>query len=186
VVSEDAAAALLNGMRTSLYYTFSTIAQTLAAAIGFLAAVVLYQVGRIDAESEDHARGLLELWDKVSADDPRKECRDAWDAWYRRDHDELLRLLAADAERTKRANKDKLAELTRLRSGVKRYHAIRTWGITAVVVTGIAIMAALWVLTRAHRIDIDVGEPLLCAGLAVAGLALASYVVLGVQLQRRG
>jgi hypothetical protein len=49
-------------MDVTFFYTFSTIAQTLAAAIAFLAAFLLYSLQGINAEIDDHGSrtaGLL-------------------------------------------------------------------------------------------------------------------------------
>lgn len=43
-------------METTLYYTFSTIAQTLAGAIALLGAFILYRLQKLNSGLDDHAK----------------------------------------------------------------------------------------------------------------------------------
>ena len=87
-----------SGTANALYYTFSTFAQTLASAIGFLAAVVLYRIQRIDEELVPHGNDLVGYWPDVAADDPRKEALQAHRSWRRRDCAALLAAIRAYPE----------------------------------------------------------------------------------------
>jgi hypothetical protein len=74
-------------MATSLYYTFSTIAQSLAGAIGLLGAFVLFNLQSINEEIERYASQIATVLSLGASDDePKKMLRD------RRYHELLERL----------------------------------------------------------------------------------------------
>jgi len=52
----------MDSLETALYYTFSTIAQTLAAAIALLAAFVLYRLQSINSGIEDSALNVQQSY----------------------------------------------------------------------------------------------------------------------------
>jgi len=58
----------VNGLDNTLYYTFSTIAQTLAGALGLVVALIVIRVGAFNKLLHDHSRDLYRALSDVPSD----------------------------------------------------------------------------------------------------------------------
>jgi hypothetical protein len=80
-------------LANSVYYAFSTFSQTLAGAIGFLAAVVLYRIQGLDAEINVYGESVVTYWPNVSPGDLNVDAVKAHRFWRTRQFAELIALV---------------------------------------------------------------------------------------------
>jgi len=160
-------------METAVYYTFSTISQTLGSAIALLAAFVLYRLqlsnAEIQAIADDfrtRATGNLRVWMEKAyfAGDPEK----VLDLASTRDQGGITGL----GDDQVRASQERLRDLR-----MHRATLVRRFGVSlllTVVLIGFS-MLALSITPRVEKAGIS-GE-LLSIGLLWSWLCLASYVL---------
>jgi hypothetical protein len=81
----------VNGLDTTLYYTFSTISQTLAGALGLLAAFMVIRISAFNLLLHDHARDLYETagGDEIARRHYVRGDKPALFKWYRDKHEEV-------------------------------------------------------------------------------------------------
>jgi hypothetical protein len=79
----------VNGLDTTRYYTFSRISQTLAGALGLLAAFVIIRISAFNLLLHDHAR---DLYASVGGDELARQHygdKPALLKWFRDKHEEV-------------------------------------------------------------------------------------------------
>jgi hypothetical protein len=81
----------VNGLDTTLYYTFSTISQTLAGALGLLAAFIIIRIGAFNLLLHDHAHDLYESvgGDAIARQHYVRGDKPALFKWFRDKHEEV-------------------------------------------------------------------------------------------------
>lgn len=159
-------------MESNLYYTFSTIAQTLAAAIALLAAFALYRL-----------QGLAEI---LAATSLRIE-----EAFVGEDHGTYqslrvaaryseLRALMHEAEARADMKSEPVAARRRtFESALATASSVRFWLYISLSLTVAVVLLSLIVLSRTHYIAQLVSAPLvLTGGIVATAICLVAYVVL--------
>jgi hypothetical protein len=170
-------------METTLYYTFSTIAQTLGGAIGLLAAFLVYYLGQLDAALRGHLDFLFHRYPLT------QDTIDLESMWSKYDISGLLEYFDNDV-------------LERLSGGDgtdRSFHlapAKQLWasrrealGITRMAVfwTGGTIVGALVALASAHGLALGgpwLAVPVLAVGIGAAARCLWLYGRLILQVAK--
>jgi hypothetical protein len=163
------------------FYTYSTIAQTLAGAFGFLVAAVVFRLQAISAQVDQFAEQVL----KGSPADPAKlrEIQVAGD-WNR-----LITLHAGDNQfnpgLSRERNELMDLQFQQLRHGVRLLARLRSALFASLYVTGPVILIAIAAIPITH-FCFDPEDPfavaLLTACILAAGYCLWSYFRLMLQV----
>jgi hypothetical protein len=160
-------------MENALFYTFSTIAQTLAAAIALLGAFALYRLQTIRAVLDDLAGTAMQPY--LPDETARKlQAEGAYIALL--DH-----LSNTQPRNPKEANEPRqVATRNTLRAHVETMSFIRRSLTWALGLTGAAIVGAVTVLAFTPRIAV---QPTITCAVFVVGIALfATCIVLYAML----
>ena len=168
------------GTANSHYYTFSTFAQTLAGAIGFLAAVVLYKVQRLDDETAPYGDHLVRYWDDVDANDPNAEARAAWRSWRRRAYGEFLSLLRRTPAATQHPGRRE--HFLRFEVLVGQRNSLLSAFHWALALTVATMAGCGFVLISVHDFAPSSGAWILSLGYGAFLLCLASYTKVALQV----
>lgn len=153
-------------MENSFFYTFSTIAQTLAGAIALLAAFVLYRLQSLNVEIESIGERLAEWVEQIKPQTPEQGINES----ARRLHGRGLyaELLALANQITVPANhykaeleREKLPQLLKGKSSLVR-HFVLSLALTIGLVT-----VCVLILTVTPRLAVSS-----CAGGVLAGAAI--------------
>jgi hypothetical protein len=158
---------------TALYYTFSTIAQALAAGMALLAAIALYRLGSIDAE----CRGAAEMVDHWLGG--RLEIKQYYYV------SEWAKFLEATAPIAATPDRDNVrsqieAACNRIRSLINVIAGVRSALWTSLALTASTVFASILVLAFVPMIREGGGfaVPVLALGVVASAACLISYWVL--------
>lgn len=155
---------------TALYYTFSTIAQTLAAAIALLAAFALYRLQGLLNTIEITS---LELANGFQGEDLLALLSTRLDG----DFIEFERLMSEPPKYATSIHAEPLVSRRRTFSAALRQaSSIRRWLNYSLAVSAAVILGAIIVLTRVPTIAISPsGNLVLCGGIVGTGVCLIAY-----------
>lgn len=161
-------------MENSLYYTFSTIAQSLAAIMGLLGAFALFRLQSIEGDLRTRGSGiaksflgLKEMSDALAHEDYGQ---------FLKVFDEHVATIVVTFAAYEQANIDRLRALVPLRSAIT---SSLKWSFFAVAVT---MSGSVFVLTMVHRLA--QAQLLLWLGLAAFLLCLLLQGILVARLLR--
>jgi len=121
-------------METALYYTFSTIPQTLAAALAILGAFLLSHLAHVNTELGEHLRDLKTRY----GDDDTT--RDLQALWSRGDVEDLLRYFSED--RLQRLGKEIRAFRLDRAHTLVRHRAALMYNVESVSTISVATIVA--------------------------------------------
>lgn len=159
-------------MVNSLYYTFSTIAQSLAGAIGLLGAFVLFRLQSLKGEIETDARQISTVVDSVlGGDDARNLFRNG------RYRDLLKRLGEITVQQSTYQCADERARLSLLldrKDSVLRRFKVALYLTVGLIMTSVSILVSAEPLARCAPL----ATSLFVLGLLLLAACLASYVAL--------
>jgi hypothetical protein len=143
----------------SLYYTFSTIAQTLAGALGVLGAFALFALAGLEGEI---ARGEAVVMDLKSPFEP------AWATFREKGMGEFLRMHMADAQ----IASSNISVLNRAEKALKLVPSLRRSLVVALLLTAGDIAISIVAIPFVPRL----AASWICAGI-IAGVAVVLAVV---------
>jgi hypothetical protein len=161
-------------METTLYYTFSTVAQTLAGAIGLLAAFVIYYLAQLDGKLRTHLEVLYLRYPNVT------ETLDLEFLWTQYDIPGLLKYFGEDKlEQLSRGDgldkaqylgpAGKLYQKRQLLVGRMR---IGLWWTGATILASVATLSIAGIIAESYG---ALGVLLLALAVAAVGICLFLY-----------
>lgn len=161
-------------MDNSLYYTFSTIAQSLAALMGLLSAFALFRLQSIDAELRDRGSALIRGFageHKLNDLLAKEKYSD-----FIKAYDEHIATLTISFAAYEKANIDRLRILIPQRPSIV---SSLKWAFSVAALT---MALSVFVLNSVHLLKAN--QSLLWAGTAAFCLCLLLQLVLVVRLLR--
>jgi hypothetical protein len=159
----------------ALFYTFSTVAQTLAGALGFLFAAVLYGMQRIDSELSALVPDVLRAAGYPQRGDEGKGSpeNERWRAAEHHQWKRLRPLIEEDRERINTASY-KLERTIALLVARQWVNATFAWAIVSTTLTVIGVLLTLPWIPRLHA----AWTPLIVAS-SMAALSFLLMVITG-------
>ncbi len=168
-------------LANSVYYAFSTFSQTLAGAIGFLAAVVLYRIQGLDAEINVYGESVVTYWPNVSPGDLNVDAAHRF--WRTRQFAELIALVKQTPNATE-DNPQRKEDYGRLVSVLGIRKQLLGAFYVALVLTTLALAMSGLVLIRVHAIRATTAAAVLVVGYSGFVACLVAYGVVAVTIFR--
>jgi hypothetical protein len=177
--------ASVNGLDNTLYYTFSTISQTLAGALGLLAAFIIIRIGAFNLLLHDHARDLYESvgGDAIARQHYVRGDKPALFKWFRDRHEEVRKQDGTGNPPQPFLDAHHELVLTEAEAMLGRKAAVTKDTTRALFVSAIEIFACFAALAIAHWLKTIPCLAYILLVLILAGAA--SCLGLYVQLLRR-
>ena len=160
---------------TSLYYLYSTLAQTLASAAGLLAAVAIYKLPDLEDRITPVGSQLVSLWE----DEPDPAARAIGMAWRKGDFAQVVVHLEVD----QRWAGSRRAEYERFKELVANYHQLRGRATLALALTFSVIAVSLIAIAYGHGFSDATRRAWLAAGPILFALCFVSYARVGRSLR---
>jgi hypothetical protein len=161
-------------MLNALFYTFSTIAQTLAGAIALLSAFLLYRLQSLNSEIDSHSMSLR----KACTGRGQAQADKAFDLHHRGKHQELIDFTEAcfpqDRSGTVILSLEYLSAAVKLRASLFRRFHWALW-LTAGLIVGSVIVLAVAPAVEDCTLA---AVALFIVGIAWLALCIGSYVLL--------
>lgn len=164
---------------TSMYYLYSTLAQTLASAAGLLAAVAIYKIPDLEDRIAPVGDVLVSLWADMGDENPDEGARAIWAAWRKGDFKKVVVHLEID----QRWLGGRQGEYERFKDLVANYHQLRGRATLALATTFVVVAVSLVALSIGHSLPPEQLRWWLMGGPILFGLCFLTYVRVGRSLR---